>query len=303
MKLTSVLAVMGVSAAAACTLPVAAANAQAACAGADTPITAANQAAASAAMTCLLNNERTTRGLPALSTNPALAQASQAHAADMAARGYRDVDAPDPAPQGKTPRDRATTFGYPAGNVYGVWLGSGPTPRSNALEVMSQGGLCSALIDAAYTDIGVGTATAADGPRFSVSFGGQGTTVPANPTCPVGKLVTPQSPKAAAQTLARQPAGVIAGQLGLPGTNACQSRRAFVIRIREPQNIKLRAASLYLAGKKTVAVRREGRLRGLVDLRGFAKGSFKLKIVVTTTTGVKLTGSRTYKTCAGSVRL
>jgi uncharacterized protein YkwD len=304
MNLQRALLVVGVAAAAGLTIPAAASAQAAACAGADTPVTAANAAAARTAMTCLLNNERTARGLPALASNPALEQASQAHAADMVARNYRDINAPDPAPQGTTPRDRATLAGYPAGQaVYGVWLAQGRTPRTNALEVMKQGGLCSALIDPAYTDVGVGAAASSTGPRFSISFGGAATPTGANASCPANRLVTPASPGAAAQTLAGRPPSVIAGQLGLPGTNACQSRRAFFIRVREPQGIRLRSASLTLANRRSVARRSNGRLRALVDLRGFSRGTFRLKIVATTTTGVKLTGYRTYRTCAGSANL
>lgn len=57
-----------------------------------------------------INAERAAKGLPALSTDPRLTRAAQAHAQDMAARGYFSHTAPD----GSTPKARAERAGYRA---------------------------------------------------------------------------------------------------------------------------------------------------------------------------------------------
>ena len=94
------------------------------------------------------------------------------------------------------------------------------------------------------------------------------------------------------------PASTVAGALGFPAAKVCQSKRAFKIRIKETKLIKIKSATLDLVGRKIKTKRENGRLVGLVDLRGFAKGTFVLKISATSTTGVKLSGNRKYKTCA-----
>jgi len=109
---------------------------------------------------------------------------------------------------------------------------------------------------------------------------------------------TPAQQTQAAKALANKPASTVAGALGFPAAKVCQSKRAFKIRIKETKLIKIKSATLYLVGRKITTKRENGRLVGLVDLRGFAKGTFVLKINATSTTGVKLTGNRKYKTCA-----
>lgn len=298
---TNRLVLLATLACAATVLPTSSASAQATCDGDTTAVTAASASQARQALLCLINNERAAKGVPALAESSALNQGSQVHADDMAARGYKDTDSPD----GQNPNTRAAAAGYTAGrNVYGIWLAAGDNPRANAREVVRQAGLCSEILDANVADIGVGVALAADGPRFSVSLGEAAPPSGPNPACPLADLSTPESapaaatPLAAAQALASQPAATVAGKLGFPSTKSCQSKRAFYIRIKEPKPIKIKSATLTLAGRKIVAKRSGGRLRALIDLRGFAKGSFKVGITAKTTTGVTLKGSRSYKTCA-----
>lgn len=282
------------------------AAAQTPCAGSDSPVTADTQRAREA-LICMINNERTTRGFPALARNAALDQATQAHADDMVARNYKNAQAPAPAPNGTTPGERALNAGYPSGgNLSGFfgWNVTG-TPREVMTFQMRRGqDSCPAVLSPIATEIGVGIAAASDGARYIVSIGGPGAP-PVNPACPVNGLATPTAGAAptvaqqtqAAQALASKPASQVAGALGFPSPKVCQSKRAFKIRIKETSTIKIKSATLDLVGRKIKTKREGGRLVGLVDLRGFAKGTFVLKINATTTTGVKLKGTRKYKTC------
>ena len=81
-----------------------------------------------------------------------------------------------------------------------------------------------------------------------------------------------------------------------PSTHRCVSRRAFKIRLRHPGGVKLVSARVVLNGKKLKVVRGR-RLTSAIVLKGLPKGRFKVKITVTTSTGKKLTGTRTYHTC------
>lgn len=284
------------------------ASAQTACPGSDSPATA-NPQVARDALVCMINNERTARGLSALASNSALEQASQAHADDMVARDYKSATAPAPAPNGATPRERAYNAGYPSTNqVFGFvgWNVTG-TPRDVMVFNMRRGqDSCPQALAPQATDIGVGVAAASDGARYIVSIGSPVAAPTSDPSCPVNKLATPlpgAAPTPAQQTqaakaLAKQPASTVAGALGFPAAKVCQSKRAFKIRIKETKLIKIKSATLDLVGRKIKTKRENGRLVGLVDLRGFAKGTFVLKISATSTTGVKLSGNRKYKTCA-----
>lgn len=284
------------------------ASAQSACPGSDTTATA-NVAVARDALICMINNERTTRGLPALTVNVAIDQAAQLHADDMVARDFKSITAPAPAPNGVSPRDRATNTGYPASNDltgFAGWNVTG-TPR-DVMEFQMRRGqdACPSVLGAQATDIGVGTAAAADGMRYFVNIGGAAISPRTSTSCPVTTLATPKpgaaptkaEQKKAAQALAKKSANTVAGALGFPGAKACQSKRAFKIRIKETKLVKIKSATLDLVGRKIKTKRVNGRLVGTVDLRGFAKGTFVLKISATSTTGVKLKGTRKYKTCA-----
>ncbi len=303
------------------------------CVGAEQQITMANLDQARAAFLCLVNNERTTRGLRALQVNAALSRSAQDHANDMEARGFRGPEAPEPTPNGKTPRDRASKFGYPTTNSLGERaFGVGSTPRSNvaaafaSTEAFAPSNLCLPLIDRVYVDVGIGV-TVEQGtglPLFNYVLGGPGPPVSWNALCPITSLVTPVeppapappappapptppappappappvTPKAAAQALAKQSPAAVATALGMPSAKVCVSRRAFDIRLRETKTIKLRSAKLTWSGRKSTAKRVKKRLTARVDLRGFKKGTFTVKITAKTTTGVTLKGTRKYKTC------
>jgi len=79
--------------------------------------------------------------------------------------------------------------------------------------------------------------------------------------------------------------------------NKCASRRKFKIRIKQAAGVGYSSAAVFVNGKQ-VQVVKASRLIAPIDLRGLPKGSFVAKIVVTTSDGRTLTGSRKYRTCA-----
>ena len=89
--------------------------------------------------------------------------------------------------------------------------------------------------------------------------------------------------------------------VGLPSNSKCVSRRKFRIRIRQPGGIKIQTALVFVNGKKVRVLTRKvfskKRKVAGVNLRGLPKGIFKVRIVVLTTEGTTLRGTRTYRTC------
>ena len=97
--------------------------------------------------------------------------------------------------------------------------------------------------------------------------------------------------------IVKKPAGVI----GLPSNKKCVSRRKFRIRIRQPGGIQIQTALVFVNGRKvrvlTRKVFQKQRKVANVNLRGLPKGTFKVRIVVLTSEGKTLRGTRTYRTC------
>jgi hypothetical protein len=93
----------------------------------------------------------------------------------------------------------------------------------------------------------------------------------------------------------------IGSVVGLPSTKKCVSKRKFRIHIRRPKGITIQTALVFVNGKrvkvfKALFFRRLRHTSG-VNLRGLPLGTFKVKIVVLTTQGNTLRGTRTYHTC------
>ena len=141
---------------------------------------------------CLLNRERTSRGLPALRENAILDQASFEHSDDMVKRDYFEHTAPD----GLTVGDRLRAAGYAHGvnasggeNIaYGV--GRKATPRSIVRAWMDSPPHRADILRKSFTEIGIGIAVGApevdrdrqaDSATYTTDFGG----VP-DPTLPNG---------------------------------------------------------------------------------------------------------------------
>ena len=89
--------------------------------------------------------------------------------------------------------------------------------------------------------------------------------------------------------------------IALPSARVCRSRRDFTIRLHRPRRGAIRTARVYVNGKQVKAMR-GGRVRSRVDLRGLAKGSYTVRVVVTTTRGRRIVSTRRYRTCVPSAR-
>jgi uncharacterized protein YkwD len=134
------------------------------CAGADTLAIAGNEAAMDQATLCLLNQQRAAAGLPALTENPQLDQASTAYSHLMVAESFFD----HVSPQGSTMVKRLTAVGYLPGS--GSWAageniawGEGPlaTPASIMTAWMNSPPHRANILSPAYAEVGLGVAIGA----------------------------------------------------------------------------------------------------------------------------------------------
>ena len=128
---------------------------------------------------CLLNAERTKRGLKRLKENDRLGRAADKHSKDMVGRGFFDHDSPG----GTSPSDRIKDAGYLKGargwsvgeNIaYGT--GSYATPREIVEGWMESPGHKRNILHSAFTEIGVGVALGApgksrNGATYTTTFG------------------------------------------------------------------------------------------------------------------------------------
>ena len=115
--------------------------------------------------------------------------------------------------------------------------------------------------------------------------GNAGPPQPAQPAAPAGP--TGPTPPAFGRN------GVITG---LPSARRCVSRRAFTIRIRRRRGRTYSSAQVFLNGRQ-IATRRGTRVTAPINLRGLPRGRYTVRIVVVTTTGEVITGTRRYRTC------
>ena len=132
---------------------------------------------------CLINRERTRRGLPALRLNALLNQASLEHSQDMVRQRYFEHTSLD----GRTVGDRIRASGYARGvsasggeNIaYG--FGRESTPEAIVQLWMHSPGHRADILRASFTEIGIGIATGApgvspakqfDSATYTTDFGG-----------------------------------------------------------------------------------------------------------------------------------
>lgn len=152
--------------------------------GATTAKPATTGAAAAREVTlCLLNRERTRRGLPALRENSLLSAASLEHSQDMVRRDYFDHTTPD----GRTVGTRLRALGYARGvsassgeNIaYGFGVKS--TPASIVRIWMDSPPHRADILRPTFTEIGIGIAMGApelpgqkqaDSATYTTDFGG-----------------------------------------------------------------------------------------------------------------------------------
>ncbi len=149
----------------------------------------------------------------------------------------------------------------------------------------------------------------ATGPAASHAFASAGSHVatvtvtdPAGATAKQDVLVgVPAPAPAPAPTPAQAPSVKLpfraAKALVFPSSKACLSRRSFAIRVRIPKGLTAKDAAVTITGRKRFVVKGRS-LTAPINLRGLPKGTFKVTVTVRTTDGRKVTGTRTYRTCA-----
>jgi hypothetical protein len=79
------------------------------------------------------------------------------------------------------------------------------------------------------------------------------------------------------------------------------SRRNFTIRIRQRRGRTYTSVQVFL-NRRAVATRRGSRVTAPINLRGLPKGRYVVRIVVVTTQGEVITGTRRYRTCTKKQR-
>ncbi len=146
-----------------------AARAAALCPGAGDVPTKDSTDAAAAAVTCLVNAERTSRGLPALRRDACLSQAADRFAADMVRRTFFAHS----SPTGASLRDRLLSAnygdggGWRAGEALGWGTGSRATPEALVAEWLASLPHRRILLSSDFRELGVGVAAGAPGPTHS----------------------------------------------------------------------------------------------------------------------------------------
>jgi len=83
----------------------------------------------------------------------------------------------------------------------------------------------------------------------------------------------------------------------LPSNRKCYSRRVFQIHLRDPKYDPLKEVLITLGHRRILVKRHRNVFVATVNLRGLPRGTFTVRIRVTTLLGHHLTGSRTYHTC------
>lgn len=119
---------------------------------------------AASAIVCLVNAERTSRGVRPLQRDGALAQAARRHASDMARRNYFS----HVSPSGKTPGDRVREAGYgdpgdgwKVGEDLGWGTGQRATPNALVDAWLNSPPHRKILLEPSYRELGVGVAKGA----------------------------------------------------------------------------------------------------------------------------------------------
>ncbi len=157
-----------------------AADASAACAGSGLMPNGGykNKVAIRSAVLCLVNAERTERGLPPLRISPRLRNAASRHSNDMVAQGFFDHNSPN----GQDVVDRSRAAGYMrphrswmvAENI-GWGTGTFATPRAMVRSWMESPGHRANILNEDMRDAGVGIAaqspTGEAGGTYTLVFG------------------------------------------------------------------------------------------------------------------------------------
>lgn len=158
------------------------ASAATVCASADGPTAQTSTVALANSALCLVNQERSSRGLKPLKSNRRLAKAAGGHARDMVIRGYFSHDSAN----GATFVDRIRKAGYVPGRALPslgedlAW-GSGTlgTPREIVTGWMNSPGHRANILDPRFREAGMGVAigdpgAGEDGVLYALDFGSGG---------------------------------------------------------------------------------------------------------------------------------
>jgi uncharacterized protein YkwD len=213
------------------------------CAGADLVPAADNLVAVGQATLCLLNQQRATNGVAALTENARLTSASTGYSRRMVEQGFFDHKSPD----GGTLVDRLAGAGYRVDDapVVGENLGWGQgtlaTARSMVQAWMDSPGHRANLLSADYTEVGLGLAvgTPTDrswGATYTTDFGAredaaQGASVRDTPTRAASRSVSsrgkaPARKKSARAACTRAAAAGRGGRAGKPAKACARVARA-----------------------------------------------------------------------------
>ena len=170
LSVATALAVLITSMAAVASPASAAKKRQRACAGASTIPSSTTLARAYDGVLCLVNRERTKRGLRALRRSSELTQAASDHSTDMVSRQYFDHTNLD----GETVRERVLRTGYFRGGRAGIveealavgWAQLS-TPRSLVAMLMRSRSHAAIVLNRRLRDIGVGLVLGAPQPGYA----------------------------------------------------------------------------------------------------------------------------------------
>jgi uncharacterized protein YkwD len=128
------------------------------------------------AVRCLLNRERTKRGMKSLASHWALRKAAERHSRSMVRHHYFDHFGAD----GSSPKSRMKKAGY-GGSSFGenITYGTGgyATPRNVMQRWMASSGHRANILNGGYDDLGVGiaigTPQGSTGVTVTTTFGGR----------------------------------------------------------------------------------------------------------------------------------
>ncbi|HEX5852908.1 MAG TPA: hypothetical protein VFY36_07445 [Solirubrobacteraceae bacterium] len=129
--------------------------------------------------------------------------------------------------------------------------------------------------------------SAPGGPQPSIPPGSMGTG--ANYGCQNSALTAP---------LAKSEVGTFKQVVKLPSARKCLSGRKFQIHVRDTKYDPFKSVIVTLKGHKLKVAHRGSTYTTTVNLKGLTHGAFTIKIKATTVRGHRVSGSRTYHTCA-----
>jgi hypothetical protein len=87
-----------------------------------------------------------------------------------------------------------------------------------------------------------------------------------------------------------------AAAIALPPGKRCTRRNGFVIRLRAPRGQRLRSAVVFVGGRRAKVVKGRS-LRKPVHLRRLPRGRVRIDVTLRTSSGRRISRSRTYRFC------